>query len=86
MRRATDSLIALQVLTAIVPAILVLAVLLAELHRSPVHAGQPTHAARMLPPFLTRLLHHGVALRQHGHGANADVTSAPPAQEAVDAQ
>ena len=75
MRRPFDTVTALQVLTAIVPVTLLLAVVLAEVRRSPALVGHGTHTTRILPRCLTRLFHHGVATKPRSHGAQRAVQS-----------
>ena len=72
MRRSTDSLIALQCLTAVVPvALLLLAARLAEARRAPAHYWNS--GSHFLPHYLTRLFHHGFALKQPVAGASVAV-------------
>ena len=70
MRRSTESLIALQFLTVIVPVtLLLLAVLLAEARRGRALGNHWIAGRHILPHSLTRFFHHEFAARQHGQAA-----------------
>jgi hypothetical protein len=72
MRRFTESLIALQFLTVIVPiTLLLLVVLLTEARRMPAPGSRSSAISRFLPHSLARIFHHKLAARPHGDAARA---------------
>jgi len=69
MRRSTESLIALQFLTVIVPVTLLLLVaLLVEARRVAAPDVRWNARSHFLPHSLARIFHHPLAARPHGHG------------------
>jgi hypothetical protein len=69
MRRSTESLIALQFLTVIVPVtLLLLVVLLAEARRVAAPGVRGNAGSHFLPHSLARIFHHPFTARQHRHG------------------
>jgi hypothetical protein len=71
MRRSTETLIALQFLTVIVPVtLLLLVVLLAEARRVPASGIRWSAGSHILPRSLARIFHHQFAARLHAHAAH----------------